>query len=297
MIELVVGLDVGGTKVSLIAETRSRETVIESMLPSRGWDAEPASSGAGWVEQLLRESLPDRSHVAALGIGAQGLDTDEIAREFEGALAQRGLPARAVNDAALLVPAAGLELGIGVIAGTGSIAVGVDDAGNTLFAGGWGWVLGDEAGAAGIVREATKAALLGHDNGEVDDGLLAALLTGFGVSRAERLARAVNDEPTMENWGSRAPYVFVAADEGSALALTVILRASSELARLVTQLKRRNAVGSDIVVAGSVILNQPRMFDGFRGAVSVSHPDLAVRRLEASPVVGALRLARELASA
>ena len=33
----------------------------------------------------------------------------------------------------------------------------------------------------------------------LDDGLLAALQHSYGVSTAERLARAVNDEPTVAN--------------------------------------------------------------------------------------------------
>ena len=77
--------------------------------------------------------------------------------------------------------------------------------GDSVITGGWGWVIGDEAGAAGIVREATKAALLAHDDGAPDDGLLAALLAAFGVADAERLARAVNDEPDDGQLGAARP--------------------------------------------------------------------------------------------
>src|SRR5690606_38333955 len=162
-----------------------------------------------------------------------------------------------------LVPAAGLESGLGVIAGTGSIGVGRDTAGAAVITGGWGWVIGDEAGAAGIVREAARAALFAHDDGLPDDGLLAALLDAFDVEDAERLARTVNDEPTMYHWGPRAPAVFAAADAGSARAVAVIDGAADSLARLVDQLLARRAVGSDAVAAGSVVVGQPRLHEGF----------------------------------
>ncbi len=129
-----------------------------------------------------------------------------------------------------------------------------------------------------------------------DDGLLAALLDAFGVADPERLARTVNDEPTMDHWGPRAPAVFAAADAGSALAASVIDGAAASLARLVDQLLARGAVGSDVVAAGSVITRQPRLYDAFAGWVALRHPSLEVHLLTAPPVEGAVALARRTLS-
>jgi N-acetylglucosamine kinase-like BadF-type ATPase len=287
-----VGLDVGGTKTALVAESPDGERILDVVLASEDWDAEPVSAGARWIDAALRRSLPEGLEIIALGIGAQGLDTAEVAREFTAELRSLGYRAVCVNDAALLVPAAGCASGLGLIAGTGAIGVGADAHGEPLATGGWGWVLGDEAGAAGIVREAVKSALLSHDDGVPDDGLLGALLEDYGVADAERLARAVNDEPTMANWGPHAPAVFRAADAGSPLARTVVAGAAEHLARLVDQLVRRGAVGSDVVVAGSVIVNQPRLFDAFADLLRKRHPALVVHLLRDAPVLGALALAR-----
>src|SRR5436309_5905773 len=49
--------------------------------------------------------------------------------------------------------------GIITIAGTGSIAFGRNAAGQTVRAGGWGFIYGDEGGAFDIVRHALRAAL------------------------------------------------------------------------------------------------------------------------------------------
>jgi N-acetylglucosamine kinase-like BadF-type ATPase len=299
----LVGLDIGGTKSAVVVERLDGTRLVETTVASDDWDAEPLEHGVRWVTELVRATLPPGVEVAALGLGAQGLDTDALARQFSAAMPW---PTTAVNDAALLVPAAGLEHGLGVIAGTGSIGVGRDAHGAALVTGGWGWVIGDEAGAAGIVREATRAALFAHDDGplratgdgtaphDAADPLLAALLDAFGVGDAERLARAVNDEPTMANWGPRAPAVFAAADAGSALAARVIDGAAQSLARLVDQLVARGAVGSDVVAAGSVIVGQPRLYEGFAEWVAVRHPSLDVRLLTAPPVEGAVALARRM---
>lgn len=292
MTDAIVGLDIGGTKTAIVVDAADGTRLVDRVVASEDWDAEPIEHGAAWIAARIRDAVPPGVDVRAIGLGAQGLDTAEIAREVESALADPRWHVVAVNDAALLVPAAGHDAGIGLIAGTGAIGVGADSAGAPLITGGWGWAIGDEAGAAGLVREATRAALLAHDDGAPDDGLLAALLAAFAVPDAERLARAVNDEPTMDNWGPRAPAVFDAADGGSALARAVIEGGADHLARLVDQLVRRGAVGTHVVAAGSVIAAQPRLFDAVVDRVRARHPALTVELLRVAPVEGALALAR-----
>lgn len=263
----------------------------------------------------------------AAGIGAQGCDSASICSELRLALAALGIPAVVVNDGALLVPAAGLEAGIGIVAGTGSIAVSADRAGEVLLAGGWGWVLGDEGGAAAIVREATRAALRAHDEGHADDGLLAALLSAFGVDGAgagvaagsgagagasvltvagavtgagagagvvERLARVVNDWPTVENWAPRAPAVFAAAEGGSGLAVAVIEAAAADLAALAGRLRARGAVGTVVVAGGSVVTRQPLLARALAVQLRLVDAELELRVLDEEPVAGAVVLARRL---
>ncbi len=291
MTRVVVGLDVGGTKTAVVVETVDADRIVETTVPSEDWDAEPLDDGVQWVVGCIERAVPAGYEIAAVGVGAQGLDNSEISREFAAAMPW---PTIAVNDAALLPPAAGFESGLGVISGTGAIGVGQDARGDYVITGGWGWVIGDEAGAAGIVREATKAALLAHDNLEPDDGMLSALLDAFGAADAERLARVVNYAPTMDNWGPRAPAVFAAAEVGSAVAAAVIDAAAEHLAVLVDQLVARGAVGSAVVAAGSVIVNQPRLYEGLVNRVGQRHPGLTVHLLDRPPVEGAIALARRL---
>jgi len=294
MSDVVVGVDVGGSKLAVRIESLDGERVVDATVDSRGWEAEPAEAAGVWLRRELGQVLPVGARIAALGVGAQGCDNPDVSEAIREELAGAGLLATVVNDAELLVPAASVDSGIGVIAGTGAIAVGVAGDGGAIAAGGWGWVLGDDAGAAGIVREAVRAVLLAHDAGEPDDGLLGALLRAFGVPTAERLARAVNDNPTVENWAPHAPAVFGAALDGSRLAEQVIERAAEHLSALVDQLRGRGAVGDTVVVAGSVILRQPILREAFARRVVGRHPELVVKVLDDGPVAGAVVLARRL---
>ncbi|MFJ6085261.1 N-acetylglucosamine kinase [Streptomyces sp. NPDC092369] len=290
--KVLVGADIGGTKLALRTTTPDGTVRVDVEIPSTGWEAAPVDQAARWLLDRVRPVLPEDDEIAALGVGAQGCDTQEHCAHLAAAFEALGVSAAVVNDAALLVPAAGLTDGIGVIAGTGSIAVGACAEGTVLFAGGWGWVLGDEGSAPAIVREAAKAALAAHDKRRPDDGLLSELLAHYGVADAPALARAVNDTPTPATWGPAAPAVFRAAASGSASALAVIDDAATHLTALVSRLRARGAVGETVVAAGSVVLGQPLLAARLRERLGSAHPDLTLRLLDVPPVAGAVALAR-----
>lgn len=292
MKDCLIALDIGGTKTHLVIEDREQNRIHDIMVSSRNWDAEPASHGANWIAKLLQEHQPAGYQVAAIAVGAQGINSAQTADELKSELLLQGISAHIYNDAALIVPAAGFVQGIGIIAGTGAIGVSTNAEGAPLATGGWGCVIGDEGGAASLVREATRAALRANDEGLADDGLLSALLKGFNVSNAERLTRCVNDVPTAENWAPHCIVVFEAAEQGSALAQAVIHEGADYLTQLVEQLLKRGAVGSNIVVAGSVIVHQPRLFSAFEASVKRHFSNMNVHVLHKAPVEGAVFLAR-----
>jgi len=289
--KVLVGADAGGTKLAVRVTTVEGVVLADERYPADDWSASPVDSAAHWLLNRVRRAVPDGDDVVAVGIGAQGCDTREHCVELADAVAALGVPAVVVNDAALLVPAAGLDAGIGVIAGTGSIGVGTDADRRVLLPHRWGWVLGDERNAPAILRDPTQAALRADDRGEAD-GLLSALLAHYGVASPQALARAVNDEPTTANWGHGAVAVFAAADAGSALATRVVADAAGHLAGLVGHLVRRGAVGDTVVAAGNVLLKQPRLAEHFALHLAESHPRLTVRLLDVPPVAGGVVLAR-----
>ena len=293
MTDCIIALDIGGTKAHLVVELLDGKRILDTQIPSQDWDAEPVDQGAAWLAAKLKANIPADVNIAALAFGAQGINSADIAKGLTAELAKLGYDATVVNDAALIVAAAGFDQGIGIIAGTGAIGVGKDATGNHMSAGGWGSVIGDEGGAAALVREATRAALRALDEGKPDDGLLSALIADFRVADAERLTRKVNDEPTAENWAPHCPAIFKAAAACSVLANQVIIDGARALAALVDQLLARGASGEDIVVAGSVIVNQPPLYDAFEQAVRFAHPKLRIHKLAVGPVEGAVFLARK----
>ncbi|NUU07294.1 BadF/BadG/BcrA/BcrD ATPase family protein [Leifsonia sp. C5G2] len=294
------GIDIGGTKTHIVVTDDASAARTELVVPSADWRTglgDPEADARG-LSRLLGERFGPQIRTAAVAIGAHGCENTEQCRDLERALRPyHDGPVLVVNDSELIAPAMGAAHAIGVVVGTGSIATARDAAGELATAGGWGWMLGDEGSAAGLVREATRAVLDSRDRGEPLDALGTRLLAAFAAGDADELALAVTEAGSAEALGGRAPEVFSAADDGSALASAVIHDAGVHLARLVDRLIRRGIRAESVVAGGSVIERQPRLQEAFASALASVRPGLPLSILDRPPVDGAIALARGLAAA
>ncbi|WP_435612327.1 N-acetylglucosamine kinase [Streptomyces sp. bgisy159] len=292
---LVVGIDVGGTKTHLRA-LAGDAVVADHVRPSTGWRPHDAPAAARRLAETVREALPAGSTPAAVAVGAHACETHRQCARLRAAVAELlGVPARVVGDAELLVPAAGLDQGVGLVAGTGSVAVGRLPDGTSVQVGGWGAVLGDEGGAAGLVRQAARAVWAAHDRGEPPDPLTLALTGAFGVVEVPALGAALESATDVSaEWGRHAPVVFAAAEAGSPLARSVIAEGGRALAALVAGLAARGVPVDDVVVAGGTVLGRPALYGAFTAALAEAVPGARARPLAVAPVEGAVALARSI---
>ncbi|MEV7066730.1 BadF/BadG/BcrA/BcrD ATPase family protein [Streptomyces collinus] len=292
---LVVGIDVGGTKTHLRA-LAGDALVADHVRASGGWRPHDPVAAAGWLAALVAEALPAGARPSAVAVGGHACETPRQCAQIRAALQLHfDAPALVVGDAQLLVPAAGLDKGVGLVAGTGSVAAGRLPDGTPVQVGGWGAVLGDEGGAAGLVREAARAVWAAHDRGERPDRLALGLIAALDVPEVPALGAALESATDVSaEWGRHAPVVFAAAADGSALARTVIDEAGWALAALVTRLADRGVAVDDVVVAGGTVLSQPGLFDAFSVALAETLPTARARPLRVPPVEGAVALARSL---
>jgi N-acetylglucosamine kinase-like BadF-type ATPase len=156
-------------------------------------------------------------------------------------------------------------------------------------------VLGDEGGAAGLVREAARAVWAAHDRGEEPDALATGLVAAFGVAEVPALGAALEAATDVSGeWGRHSPVVFAAAEAGSPLASAVIADGGRALASLVVRLAGRGVPVDDVVVAGGTVLAQPALYEAFTSALAESLPAARPQRLRVPPVEGAVALARSL---
>jgi N-acetylglucosamine kinase-like BadF-type ATPase len=291
----VVGIDVGGTKTHLRA-LAGGERVVDRVSGSAGWRPHEPGAAAGRLAALVHDALPTHARPSAVAVGGHACETPRQCEAIRAALQERlGVPALVVGDAELLVPAAGLDKGVGLVAGTGSVAVGRLPDGGPVQVGGWGAVLGDEGGAAGLVREAAGAVWAAHDRGEEPDALATGLVAAFGVAEVPALGAALEAATDVSaEWGRHSPVVFAAAEAGSPLARAVIADGGRALASLVVRLAGRGVVVDDVVVAGGTVLAQPALYEAFTSALAKCLPAARPQPLRVPPVEGAVALARSL---
>lgn len=289
---LIAGVDIGGTKTHLLV-SQGAEVIADKVVPTADWRSWDRAADAAALAALILETA--KAEPAAVALGAHGCDTDWHCKQMEADLgAELSGKIKVVNDSELLVPAAGFASGIGVVSGTGSIAVSRNHDGEMLVAGGWGWILGDEGSAAALVREAARAIRNAIDHGESGDPLVNGLMAKLDTTDATKIGRLLNETRGAAIWGSYADAVFDAAAQKSPLAITVIEEGAKALARLVGILISRGADASHVVIGGGVVVEQPSLFEAFKHAMAAVSPASEITLLRAAPVNGALALAGRL---
>jgi len=292
---LLVGVDIGGTKTHLRAELGKGGESRDLVVPSSDWRTRDWDADAVGLLKLIHQ-FTQGAEIAALGVGAHGCDDAAECLAFQEALTRHVThPLSVVNDAELMPLALGLRGQIGVVAGTGSIAVCRPSADRMIVAGGWGWIVSDEGSAASLVREAVRSVTQHLDRGgKVDEPLASAILKALDVTSVPRLGSKLHSFRSAAELGRHALIVFEAAERGSRLALDVIARGGRLLAELPSILDARGAGASHVVAGGSVIAAQPRLWDAFVLGLGDSSPHLTPHLFTGSPVEGACYLASTL---
>lgn len=290
---MIVGIDIGGTKTHLAIQMDDgarHETILDT---SEWRQRQDRTRDAARLFDLTIKSAGSQPRVTV--IGSHGCDTDVDCTALQEVMARHltGL-VLVLNDAELLLPAAAKKHGVAVIAGTGSIAVSRGADRKMLSAGGWGWFLGDEGSASGLVREAARSVRLSIDRGHPMDILGDLLVDALGVSNPVEFGRAMIDLGSAAPIGRLAHLVFEAADAGSPTAIEVIADGGNALATLVEQLVNRGALGNDVVAAGGVISRQNSLYNAFEAALAKRLPHAKLTLLDTPPVAGALLLAKAL---
>jgi N-acetylglucosamine kinase-like BadF-type ATPase len=187
---------------------------------------------------------PSPADVACLGLA--GFDRPEDRAILTGWADEARIARRLVlvNDGDLVIAAGTPEgWGVGVIAGTGSIAVGRTPDGRTARAGGWGHLIGDEGSAYVFVLDALRL-VARRDDGRAPrpagpDPLTARLCKALGVTRASQIVTAIYaPESTRARIASLAPEALAACDESPEDAARLLRPAGAALAEIIAAVAR-----------------------------------------------------------
>jgi glucosamine kinase len=233
----ILGLGKGGPLVHFAVEG-SRKLFVVSL---------QEAVQAAWTAAGLTPRAVD---VAALGLTGVEAGTPEATTALE--LLPQVLQARSVevqNDAVAALFGAHLgKPGVIVIAGTGSIALGMGIDRQIARVGGWGWLVGDEGSAAVIGRNAVAAAFRSLDGTGPKTLLEDALAKHFGLSQTRDLKRLVYaSDFGARGFAALAMLVSEVAERKDELAQKIIAQTASDLAHSVVVLVSKLAFGDQAV--------------------------------------------------
>lgn len=296
-----IGIDGGGTKTRAVVVTSQGQLLADRTTDGcnvnhYGWDyAQQVLSGlfAG-----LRGALPEQAIVAAVYLGLAGIDREEDRQRMQAFVQTQwqNTPVGTQHDALpALVSGSGQMAGIVLIGGTGSIAFGINEAGEEARVGGWGYLISDEGSGYDIGKRALRAVMQSYD-GRLPQTLLTQLvLEQHGLQdEAELIPLVYAESFTRDSVAAVTRLVFQAAERGDEVSLHLLQEAADDLSELVRVLLHRlpfSQASIPVVVTGGLFHKGSPLGEWVQARLGAN---VQVMVGERPPVVGALLLAQKL---
>ena len=297
--ELYVGVDAGGTHTRMVLADRHGALLAHLEGGPGNYQLLGASRLAALIEALLQQLRPGTSAtVLCAGVAGAGREAEQVALGEH--LENRGVATRAliVSDArAALEGAHAGRPGVVCIAGTGSMVLGRNAAGDEARAGGWGPALGDEGSAYALVMAGIRRALQAVDGSGRHTRLQQDLLPALGLTVwRDVIAATYGGELTRERIAAACPTIFSAARAGDEVAAEIITSGGMALGAQVAAVARRLHLGSSPAVAcvGGVFAQLDVLRAPLAAGAGEFTPQLVRPELSAS--LGALLLALSAAA-
>jgi N-acetylglucosamine kinase-like BadF-type ATPase len=301
---LVLGVDGGGTTTTASVADSDGTVVGTAVAGPSNIKAVGADEARNNLRAAVTKAL-DAAGVGSNGVdaacyGLAGFDRPEDKRILEAWVADWGRRSVFVNDGDLVIAAGTAEgWGVGVISGTGSIAVGRAPDGRRSRSGGWGHLIGDEGSAYAVALSGLRMVARrfdGRDASQAGDVLTRELCHALQVSDPSRLVSAIH-APGFDRRAiaSLAPVVVAAAEQDPEIVDQILRPAAFALAETAAAAAR--ALGWSegplpLAMAGGFLLRVDEVARSLLIRLGVLGYEVRAIRVSES-VRGALILARE----
>jgi len=296
---LVIGIDGGGSKTTAAL---SDGTSVLGACTAAGCNINTAGVEAAnlaltsAVQGALAPAGISAESVSGVCAGVAGAASPEVAAKLAGMLAAL-LPRAAVRIVGdtLIALESDFQGGPGVvcISGTGSIAFGRNERGETARAGGWGRLVSDEGSGTWIGLRAISECLHALDMGR-SSGLVTSVMHHWQIATREQLVFHCNREQ-IPNFADVFPLVEESSEAGDPLASEILAAAGTSLARVAQIVLRRLWVGQspvEMALTGGVFANSGRLRQVFCNVIRSERPEVSIRLSQREPYMGAIYLAQ-----
>ncbi|MBN2494381.1 MAG: hypothetical protein JXR96_07325 [Deltaproteobacteria bacterium] len=300
----VLGVDAGGTKtVAVIADERGEVHAVGRAGSANFQDCGTAGAASQirLAVQRAAQAGVDLDGLEAACYGVSGADRPkdfETVRAFVEPIAR--CPRLRLENDTLIALRAGTPDGVGLalVAGTGSNAIGRNAEGVTLQVGGLGSLSGDFGSASQLGKAAVVAAIQAEDGRGEPSSLGQRICERLDLERVEdiiELAFYDHRGPRLP-LGALAPLVFEAAAEGDRAALGILTQAGREVARAARVILDKLFADADrvVVVFGGSVFQRgacAHLVETIQRELLAHRPETRFVILGDEPVLGAVQFA------
>lgn len=259
-LNLYLGVDGGGTKTHAVLFDSARTVVGEAFAGASNPLRVGLETAVTNIFQATTEACDranrSRSDIVAAAFGLAGVRRQDLRQRVRERMAELlGIKqVEVVTDAEIALFGTTLgKAGVVVIAGTGSICYGQNDAGATWMAGGWGPIAGDEGGGANIARRGLQAIAKAADGRGAPTELSQAGIDYFRTSSPENILIAIYS-PQMDNAkiAGFARLVVETAQAGDAVAVEILREAGRELGLAINAVVEKLSLKNKKIPIGQV---------------------------------------------
>jgi len=298
-----LGIDGGGTKTHAVITTSAYKIIGEGFSGAANPVRVGFDSAVAHVSEAVKQACAQAGmtlHDITAGCAAIA----GISHPIHYHTMKKALDARLRMDHLELVTDARAALegaldgkqGVVLIAGTGSIAMGMNEARDVERSGGWGPTLGDEGSGYDIARQALKAVAASFDGRAPRTVLTERICQQLGITSAKDLPSVIyNNAAESTQIASLARLVADAAAEGDAVARGILAQAGRDLGELAASVIHKLGLESKtfrVAYVGSVFNAGDCVLEPLRAAVLKVAPRAEVGPPLQSPEIGAVKLAR-----
>jgi len=301
-----LGVDGGGTKTHAVITDSGCRIVGEGFSGA----ANPLRAGLDEAVSHIEQAVADacaqaglelsdiQSACAAIAGINHPIHYHTMKDALDEALQVAGL--ELVTDArAALEGALDGKAGVVVIAGTGSIAIGVNPDGQSARSGGFGPTLSDEGSGYYIAQQALKAVVSSFDGRSPRTALAERICDRLGVAGPSDLPGVIyNSDSEPVDIAPLAEVVDEAARGGDEVARQILNAAGRELGRLAASVIDKLGLHSSafrVACVGSVFRSGEFVLEPLRESVLRVAPNAEIGPPLYPPAIGAVKLAQQLA--
>lgn len=294
------GLDGGGSKTALCCMDAGGSVVWRDsfgQLNINGMDRLAVGETLAGVAACIAELQNRGACCAGMTIATAGVSNPDCHSVIEAGLRAAGYqgPFNLRGDHEAALRGAVGEVGLVLIAGTGSICFGRNAQGQTARAGGWGYLLDDEGGGYALGRDILKAVLRALDGRANPTAMAAAVYRQFSAKEPEDLIRVAYD-PILgkASIAGLAPLLQEAVDKGDAAAAGIAENAALQLSALCAAVVDKLRLGQTILaLSGGVLTGVIALREALETRLRAEFPLLRVIAPQHDAAWGAADLSRE----